>query len=118
MSIRRIIHQTPKDDAPPVRLTAFRTEWRNLHPDWSHVLDRRHRAGVRRLPHTDHAGRCGAVPGRAPARSGGDESVRQFAAWEVADGAGRAAFYAQVPRETFAIHHWVGIWWREGAPTR
>ena len=42
----------------------------------------------------------------------------KFAAWEAADGPDRAALYARVPRETFAIHHWVGTWWREGAPTQ
>jgi mannosyltransferase OCH1-like enzyme len=37
----------------------------------------------------------------------------KFAAWDAAaEGPGRDAFYAQVPRETYAIHHWVGTWWR------
>ncbi len=42
----------------------------------------------------------------------------KFAAWEAADGADRAAFYARVPAETFAIHHWVGTWWRGPVETR
>jgi mannosyltransferase OCH1-like enzyme len=36
----------------------------------------------------------------------------KFAAWDAADGANRDKLYARLPRETFAIHHWVGTWWR------
>ncbi len=42
----------------------------------------------------------------------------KFAAWDAVDGADRDAFYARVPRETFAIHHWIGTWWRAPVETR
>ena len=40
----------------------------------------------------------------------------KFAAWDAAgEGAARDEFYARVPPETYAIHHWVGTWWRGSA---
>jgi hypothetical protein len=37
----------------------------------------------------------------------------KFEAWAAATDAGREELYRRVPRETIAIHHWVGSWWRD-----
>jgi mannosyltransferase OCH1-like enzyme len=36
----------------------------------------------------------------------------KFAAWAAADDPNRGELARLVPRETIAIHHWVGTWWR------
>jgi mannosyltransferase OCH1-like enzyme len=42
----------------------------------------------------------------------------KFTAWAAAEGTERDALSARVPRETFAIHHWIGTWWRAPVETR
>jgi len=37
----------------------------------------------------------------------------KFEAWVATDVASREKLRGRVPRETIAIHHWVGSWWRE-----